>query len=498
MDTPVTNAHEIYLLLPEISMGILAATIIIIDLISQKKNILPIIATFGLIFPLYFSIQLSGTNEFAFSRSIIVDEFGLFFKYLIIVATAIVFMSSNKYATVFGKHQGEYYALIILSATGMMLLSSAVELITIYIALELTALPMAALVAFIRIKKSAESGVKFLILSAFSSAFLLYGMVLIYGFAGTTYLLGDHSLSTIILQNTENPDLVFGGGALLLAITLITVGFAFKISAVPFHMWAPDVYEGAPTPITGYLSVASKAAGFAILLRILYTSFDTYEIITDWSMLIAVMSALSMTLGNLIAIQQTNIKRLLAYSTIAQAGYIMIGLSAVANLPGGEDQSGPAGILFYLAGYLFTNLAAFSVIIVVSNNTKSEKLTAFNGLSKINPFLSAIMALSMISLIGIPPTVGFMSKIYIFSSAIDTGLEWLVFIGVINSVISAYYYLKILKAMYIEKPDNSEKIRLDTGATLSASLCVLGIIIFGVFPGPLINIAHNAVSSIIN
>ena len=496
------TTDELLLLAPEISMVALATLVIVLDLVTKKKSILNHVASWGLIIPILLSLNLlDGTSQYAFAGALRIDYFGVFFKLITLIATLITISISEKYSEKFDDYQGEYYALILLSATGMMLLASSVEFITIYIALELSALPLAALITFMRIKSSAESGIKFMILSALSSAILLYGMVLVYGFTGTTYI---EDLSQIINKFLRGSEITFGGGALLLGIILITGGFAFKISSAPFHMWAPDVYEGAPTPITAFLSVASKAAGFAIILRIIYSLIYSttgnpinQEIGIDWSMLIAILSAISMTLGNLIAIQQTNIKRLFAYSTIAQAGYIMVGLAALSSLNGGQDDAGPGGIFFYLFGYMLTNFAAFTVITIVSIHNNSDSISSYSGLLKKSRLLTLVMTISIISLIGLPPSVGFMAKIYIFGSAMDTGLQWLAVFGVLNSVISAFYYLKIIKTMLIDENKNSDPIKLNMNDYFISIGCAFGVVILGVFPGSIIEVAHRAIESII-
>jgi len=482
--------NDIYLLSPELSVAMVAAFVILADLIFRDKRILPIIAVLGLLIPGYFSVALSMADQsIGFFGTFKLDGFSLFFKYLILGSTATVILLSNEYAKRFENHQGEYYALILLSAAGMMLLASCIELITLYISLELTALPLVALSAFLRNPRSAESGVKFLILSAVSSAILLYGMVLIYGLTGTT------QLPEIAEQLSE---MTFASHpALMLGIILVTAGFGFKISAVPFQMWAPDVYEGAPTPITGFLSVASKAAGFAVILRVFYSIMESASFSVDWAHLIAVISVLSMTIGNLIAIRQTNIKRMLGYSTIAQAGYLMVGLAAITTLPGGDDLAGPSGILFYLAGYAMTNLTAFGVIIAVANLKENDLISSFSGLGRKSPLMAAALTLSMISLIGIPPTVGFMAKVYIFGSAIDTGFEWLAVAGVINSVVSAYYYLRVVKVMFLNNESSEpEVIRPGFGVSTAVSITTLGTFIFGIYPTPIIELAQNAIQSI--
>ena len=483
--------HDLYLLSPELSMVIIASGVIALDLLLKDKKILPVVALIGLLVPIFFGIRLWAIHdEYAFFDTFRLDSFALFFKYLVIGATALVILSSTKYAEKFEHHQGEYYALILFSATGMMLLASSVEFITIYVALELTALPTAALAAFLRESRSAESGMKFLVLSAVSSAILLYGMVLIYGYTGTSHL-SEIAIQISRIGIDSSPALIFG-------IVLITCGFGFKISSVPFQMWAPDVYEGAPTPITGFLSVASKAAGFAIILRVFYAFFEADSFDVEWANMIAILSAISMCVGNLIAIRQNNIKRLLAYSTVAQAGYLMVGLAAMSTLPGGEDNAGPAGILFYTAGYAMTNLTAFAVIIAVSSYTKDDRIDSFAGLAKKSPFLASAMTLAMISLIGIPPTVGFISKVYIFGSAMDTGLEWLVVVGVLNSVVSAYYYLRVVKVMFFSTTESTKSINSGLGAVSATTIAMIATFAFGLYPTPIIELAQTAIKSIVS
>jgi NADH-quinone oxidoreductase subunit N len=354
-------------------------------------------------------------------------------------------------------------------------------------------LPSAGLVALKRSRASAEAGIKFLLLSAISSAILLYGMVLIYGFTGSSHL------NEIADQISRSQNLV-SNPAILLAMILITAGFGFKISAAPFQMWAPDVYEGAPTPITAFLSVASKSAGFALAIRIFYTVFNGTEISVEWGQIIAILSALSMTLGNLIAIRQNNIKRLLAYSTVAQAGYIMVGLASMSMLDG-TSNLGLSGILFYLAGYAMTNLTAFGIIILVCSKSENYSLEKFSDLARISPVLAIAMTLSMVSLIGIPPTVGFIGKVYLFSAAMESGLIWLAIFGVLNSVISAYYYLNIVRIMFkrSSKNDSYEKrpsIPLKIGG-VAVILSAIATFVFGLYPEPILNLANTAIQSII-
>ena len=497
------TVHDLYLLSPELSLAGLATLLLLLDLVISRKGMLAGLGFLGLAIPLGFSIALwlgldgrgvEPENTGLLAATLVVDKFSVFFKFLFLGVVALVVLASSDYVRKFPRFQIEYYALIMYSATGMMLLASTVELITIYIALELTALPLAALAAFLRDGRSSESGLKFLILSAVSSALLLYGMVLVYGFTGTTMLEEiAEQLRTIGLDGTEP----FGGYVLLLGITLMVAGFGFKITAVPFQMWAPDVYEGSPTPITAFLSVASKAAGFAVILRVFYIAFTfddpAVTLAIEWSAIFAVLAALSMTLGNLVAIPQNNIKRMLAYSTVAHAGYLMVGVAAVAARATGEQATiGPSGVLFYLGGYAATNLAAFSAVIAISNRIRSDSIDDYAGMARRAPYLAAVLAFAMVSLVGVPPTVGFMVKVYIFGAAVNSGLAWLAAIGLINSVVSAYYYLRVIRVMYLSPPPSEEPVRSGLPMRLAVLATAAGILVFGIYPAPLLNLARTA------
>ena len=494
--------HDLYLLSPELAMAGLAMLLLVLDLVVRHKGSLVVVGLLGLAVPLAFSIALwlgldgggsvAGDNvvQVGAITTFTVDKFGLFFKFLFIGVAAAVVLVSSDYSSRFQRFQIEYYSLVLFSVTGMMLLSSTVELITIYISLELTALPVAALAAFLRDGRSSEAAMKFLILSAISSALLLYGMVLVYGFTGSTALADVAArLGDIGLSDTEP----FGSPALLMGIVLIIAGFGFKITAVPFQMWAPDVYEGSPTPVTAFLSVASKAAGFAVILRVFYLAFPMPILSIEWSAIFAVLAVLSMTIGNLVAIAQTNIKRMLAYSTVAHAGYLLVGLAAVTSrVTEGNEAIGPSGVLFYLGGYAVMNLAAFSAVIAISTRIGSDNFYDFAGMGRRAPYLAAVLAFAMVSLTGVPPTVGFMAKLYIFGAAVNAGLWWLALAGVINSVISAYYYLRVIKVMYLSEAPSEERLVSGLPMRLALIATTAGVLLFGVYPGPLLEIARTA------
>ena len=423
--------------------------VILLDLIVKRKGLLNIATGLGLLIPLGLSIWLwidvdneSEKQLVGIFDTLVVDQFALFFKFLVLGVVGLIVLASVDYVSKLERYQGEYYGLILFSATGMMLLAGAGELISIYISLELTTLPLAALAAFLMNARSSEAGMKFFILSAISSALLLYGMTLVFGFTGSTYLPEIATRVSELSGGTFADDF-----ALILGIALIVAGFGFKISAVPFQMWVPDVYEGAPTPITAYLSVASKAAGFAILLRIFYVGFSAFEL--DWGLLFAVLATASMIVGNLVAMTQSNIKRLLGYSTIAHAGYLLVGMAAIGSYAVDEKTIGPTSILFYLGAYAATNLAAFFAIIAIANKVGSEQIEDFAGMARRAPFLALALGLALVALVGVPPTGIFIAKLYVFSAAVKADLLWLAIVGVLNSVVSAYYYLRVVRVMYL-------------------------------------------------
>ena len=491
------TAHDIYLIAPEIALAAVGGAVVILDLLLRDKRLLPLIAVLGLLVPAGFAVVLwsdvsaesSGALTGLFD-TVVVDKFALFFKFLVLSIVALVVLGSRDFADRFHRSQGEFYGIILLSAVGMMLVAATKELVSIYISLELATLPIAALAAFMRDERSSEAGLKFLLLGAVSSALLLYGMVLVYAFTGSTHL-------DVIASSISSGSVPFGSNVMLVGITLIVVGFGFKISMVPFQMWVPDVYEGSPTPVAAFLSVASKAAGFAVVLRVFYVAFAGVDV--DWSILFAVLAVLSMTVGNLLAILQNNVKRLLGYSTIAQAGYILVGVAAVAaSTPGGGvDGLGPSGVLFYLTAYAATNLAAFFAVMAIANRTGSDQIDDLAGMAKRSPILSGVLALSMISLIGIPPTAGFMGKLYLFNAAVSSDLVWLAVVGVLNSVVSAYYYLRVVKTMFLAPAESEERITYSSPVLVAVAVSAIGILLIGILPGPLFEITESAVRTLL-
>ena len=478
------------LFIPELSLAAFALVVILLDLVIQRKGWLVVVSIAGIVVSAGFALAMwGGSSQAIFNNMLAVDNFALFFKLLFLGIAALVILSSVDYVSKFARFQGEYYALVLLSTLGMMLMAAATELITIYIALELTSISLYILVGFLKDSKSTEASLKYLLLGAVASAVLLYGMALVFGFTGKTQL-GE--IAQVI--QAMSPQTLLASPALILGIVLLIAGFGFKIAAIPFHMWVPDVYEGAPTPITAYLSVASKAAGFAIILRVFYSAFGLPQWLSlDWGMIFAVLAAIGMTLGNVVAIPQTNIKRMLGYSSIAQAGYLMVGLAAVGFSPA-ADILGRSGVIFFLASYALTNMGAFIAIIAISNKLNSDLIKDYSGMFKRAPFLALALTLCLISLIGMPPAAGFMAKFYIFSAAVQHNLLWLVVIAVINSVISAYYYLRVVKVMWLGEPASEEKVPSSGALRVALALSCLGVLLLGVIPGFVMRLTEMAAS----
>jgi len=479
---------SLQLFTPELSLAGFALIVILLDLFEERKGALAVVSLVGIVVSGGFTLAIwGGGSQAIFNNMLAVDNFALFFKLLFLGIAALVILTSTDYVAKFARFQGEYYALVLLSTVGMMLMAATTELISLFIALELTSISLYVLVGFLKDQKSTEASLKYLLLGAVASAVLLYGMALVFGVTGKTQL-GE------IAQAIQgmSPQLLLASPALVLGVVLMAAGFSFKIAAVPFHMWVPDVYEGAPTPITAYLSVGSKAAGFAIILRVFFSAFSLPDWLSvDWGFIFAVLAAISMTVGNITAIPQSNIKRMLGYSSIAQAGYIMVGLATVGVSPA-MDVLGQSGVLFFLASYALTNLGAFTAIIAISNKLDSDLIDDYSGMIKRAPLLALGLTLCLISLIGMPPAAGFMAKFYIFSSAVQHNLLWLVIIAVINSVISAYYYLRVVKVMWLGEPASQEKVPSSGALRLSLALSCFGVLVLGIIPGAVMRLAQIA------
>lgn len=481
----VDTQKSLMLFLPEIVLVITLGIAILADLIFKKfRFINAYIALVGFILSgmLLFNQK---TNQFAFLNSFVVDSFATYFKVLILLTNIIVILMSfkSKELIVENRSLGEFYTFLIGMTFGMFLLTGATNLILIYLAIETMSISSYILAGYTKeIKRASEASLKYVIFGAVSSGIMIYGISLIYGLAGSLNLQDIN----LVLQTNK-----VGTFPLLISSLLVIAGFAYKISAVPFHFWTPDVYEGAPITITAYLSVASKAAGFAILIRFFKTMLlaDTngYNYIwtmvsnVDWSYIVAVISVLTMTLGNIVAIWQTNLKRLLAYSSIAHAGYLLMGVAAMNDI-------GVASVLLYFLFYLLMNLGAFYCVMLASNEIGSEDIHDFEGFGYRSPIIATTFSIFLFSLVGLPPTAGFIGKFYVFSAVIDAGMIWLAVVGVINSVISLYYYVKIMRNMFIRGID-SEKEAIKSSALGISVVIVLALltILFGIYFSPILN-----------
>jgi len=482
---------DLYLLSPQLSMVFLALAVMVIDLFVKRRIVTVSVALIGLIVPLGLAISqvflVNPSSAHAFYGMLVVDQFALFFNITFLVMTAILILSSYNYVGKYVRADGEFYTLLLFSVTGMMFLASTSELLTIYISLELTSIPLYVMAGLLRTSdRSAEAAVKYVLLGAMSSAILLYGFALLYGLTGTTDLTG---IASSIEKGVQN-----GNVLLLIASGLILAGFGFKISAVPFHMWAPDIYEGAPTPATAFFSVGSKAAGFAALLRIFVTGQLGFVNTTSLVLIVAIISILTMTLGNLVAAVQTNVKRMMAYSSIAQAGYILVGFVAALK---GPSSNGSSAILFFILVYILTNLGAFAGIIALADATGGEKIEDFRGLAKRAPLLSAGTALCLLSLAGIPPMAGFVSKVYIFSAAWSEGLSWLVVIALINTIVSLVYYGRLVKVMYFDAPLKEDHLTTPIGLSSSIALTTAALVVITFAAQVIYLIANPAANSLL-
>ena len=470
----LTTKLALYLLSPQLSLVFVALIVMVVDLLVKRRIVTVTVALIGLIVPMGFTISqafLTANHALpdvhAFYGMLVVDQYAIFFNIVFLIIAAVIILSSYSYVGKYVKADGEFYTLLLFSVTGMMFMASTSELLTIYISLELTSIPLYVMAGLLRTsERSAEAAVKYVLLGAMSSAILLYGFALLYGLTGTTDLTG---IATSIEKGVQD-----GNVLVLIASMLIVAGFGFKISAVPFHMWAPDIYEGSPTPATAFFSVGSKAAGFAALLRIFITGGLGQVNLMSLITIVSIVAVLTMTLGNLVAAVQTNVKRMMAYSSIAQAGYILVGFAASLS---GQNSDGSSAVLFFILVYVLTNLGAFAGIIALANATGGEKIEDFRGLAKRAPLLSAGTALCLLSLGGIPPMAGFVSKVLIFSAAWSQGLSWLVVIALINTVVSLVDYGRLVKAMYFDAPLKEDHLTIPMGLSSSIALTTAAVIV---------------------
>jgi NADH-quinone oxidoreductase subunit N len=481
------TAADHFTIIPAVMLALFGCAILLFDFLifpdpRQRKWLVIFVVLaegftgFGL-YRQYAYLTANGLTELTgFQGSVTVDGFGIFFNWIFLVAALIVALVSYKYLEIAGEHHGEYYALMLFAQCGMFFLATGTDLITLFIGLELMAISFYVMVGFLRTdKRSNEAAMKYLLLGAFSSGFLVYGFSLMYGMAGSTKL--ADVATAMAARSPWDPVVV-------LALVTTSVGLLFKISAVPFHMWAPDAYEGAPTTVTAYLSVASTAASMAFLLRIFLGPLASSR--EAWEPLLAAVAVATLTLGNLAAINQTNIKRLLAYSSISHAGYMLLGLVA------GND-TGINGIAVYIMVYTFMNLGAFLVVVSLRRqNIIGEDLDDISGLMRKSPGHAILMLIFLLSLAGIPPTAGFLGKYYIFLALIQTGHYTLAVVATLYVAVAIYYYFKIVRSMFIGEV--TEKAPLATSFGLRLALVVSGVLTLaiGIYPEPFLRLAQTS------
>ncbi|GLI37837.1 NADH-quinone oxidoreductase subunit N [Geobacter hydrogenophilus] len=482
METIAIPAINFAPIMPEVILSIFAMVLLLVNVFvpSEHKAYLGYLSLVGLIVAGFTLIGGWGVPLSAFNDSVVRDNFSIFFKGIFLLTVGMSILISDQYFKREECNLGELYPLLLFATVGMMLMASGTDLMTIFLGLEVLSVSLYILAGFNRANvKSNEAGLKYFLLGAFSTGFLLYGMALTYGATGTTRVV---KIAEYVSQNgvvAQNPMFVIG-------MLLMAVGFSFKIAAAPFHMWTPDVYEGAPTPMTAFMSAGPKAAGFAAFMRVAIIAFPSLK--ADWSDLLWILAVLTMTIGNLIALNQDNIKRMLAYSSIAHAGYALVGFTA-------GNAEGTAGILFYMLSYAFMNIGAFAIIVLVGKKGEANNnVMDYAGFGTKHPVLALAMAVFLFSLAGMPPTAGFIGKFYLFSGAIKAGYVWLAIIGVLNSAASVYYYLRVMVYMYMKDPvEEFDWMKLTPAVAICIIIAVVGVLLPGVVPAFLLNLAQQAV-----
>jgi NADH-quinone oxidoreductase subunit N len=485
---------------PEIALSLTLVLIVVIDLIMGKnKKFLPYVTIVGLLITGFFIAEQFGMKTFAFvtppssTGMVSVDAFGAFFKSIVVLSSLFVVLFSLTSSEIIGceDRHGEYYTLILGMALGMFLMSSATDLILIYLSVELLSLSSYVLAGFIKtLDRSSEASLKYIIYGGVASGVMLFGISIIFGLTGNTNLF----LINAILQAEQ-----LGGFTFIFAGILVLGGIGFKVSIAPFHFWTPDVYEGAPITITAFLSVASKAAGFALLIRFIKITFlekitaDGYWLllnVIDWQSILVMLAILTMSIGNFTALWQDNLKRMLAYSSIAHAGYLLLAVAVLSN-------EGLVAVLFYFGVYLFMNLGAFFVVMLIANKIGSEDIDDYKGLGSSIPFLGVALAIFLLALAGLPPTAGFIGKLYIFIALVDANMIVAAVIALLNTVVAYYYYVRVLRNLYLVKTETKkEVVKFSPANIVIVLLLLIPVFVFGIYFTPLVNLAKASISMI--
>ncbi len=477
------STADLSLLAPHMVITATALLVLLIEAFSRgrRKGYLTYLSIAGIVVAAFVTPSIFDAERLGFSGMLAGDGFAAFVYFILYVVGALTLLVSEGYLRDERREHGEYQALLLLALVGMMLMAGATHLLTMFLGLETMSIAIYALAGFFRTERGTEASFKYFLLGAFASGFLLYGIALIYATCGTTQIYEVMKYFGEVRGLTASPMALAGLG-------LITVGFAFKVAAVPFHMWTPDVYQGAPTSVTAFMATGVKAAVFAAFVRVFFSAFQSLHV--EWSWVLWVVALLTMTLGNLAAIAQTDVKRMLAYSSIAHAGYILVGV--VTGTP-----EASSAILYYLLAYAFMNIGAFACVIMVGRyGHENTGLDAYAGLGFKFPGLGLAMSLFMFSMAGIPPTAGFIGKFLIFKAAVQEGYYWLTILGVLNSAASVYYYLRVIVTMYFKpEPDTPvvESLRAGPSVALATLLAGIGVLYFGIIPGGVVKLAQEAV-----
>ena len=480
---------DLVTLLPELILAALVLTIITVDLFLSRANkwLLTPLTVAGLVLAGAACVVVWDINETVYGGFYVVDDLSVFLKGATIVTGVISVLFAPSYLVLRRIPLGEFHMILVSALLGMCVLASSADMITLFLGLELMTMPSYLLTGLHKTDRySNEGGLKYFLLGSFASAIVLFGIAWLYGLTGTTNIAGIAAA----LEGQMS-------GALLVAIGFLMVGGTFKIAAVPFHYWTPDAYQGAPTPITGFLSVGPKLGAFALLIRVFAEALAPLR--ADWLGIFLILTVLTMTAGNIVALVQVNVKRMLAYSSIAHTGYIMAGLAAYANAPDAETAAqGIESVLFYVLGYAVMNIAAFAVVAMLQRDTRRfGGLNSFAGLASRSPARAAAMGILMLSLTGIPPTVGFFAKLYVLLAAVDAGLGWLAVILVLNAAMAAFYYLRVVVYMYMRDPE-PDPASIDTSpfGSVALALSVAGVILLGIFPGAVLGLIEVSAASL--
>jgi NADH-quinone oxidoreductase subunit N len=476
---------DLYLIAPEIIVTAFGFLVLLLDVFlpkGEKKGYLGVITLIGVVFAFLYTWPQMGSAKSGFEGMFISDGYALFFKIIFLIIAFLTVLISIGYIQREKIEFGEYYALILFATLGMMLMAAGSHLITIFLGLETMSISIYILAGMMREdKRSVEAALKYFLLGAFATGFLLYGIALIYGATGSLYLkdVAAYIASKNLLRSPM----------LLMSLVFLTIGFGFKIASVPFHMWTPDVYEGAPTSITAFMATGVKAAAFSALVRVFFSALPAFR--PDWTSIMWVICVATMTVGNIVAISQTNIKRMLAYSSIAHAGYILVAFVAGNDL-------GTSGILFYLMTYAFMNIGAFTVVILLGKKGEENTLISdYAGIGFKYPLLAASMTIFLLSMAGIPPLGGFMAKFYIFSAAVKSKFYWLAILGVLNSAVSVYYYLRVTVLMYFRESEREiTGLQFSPASVLALILAVIGTLYMGIFPANVLSLAQRSIAGL--